>query len=127
MTEEFWGYHLMLDCGKLKCPQDKMNDVEYLNEFVVEVLRVSDMRAWGAPQFARLTSDDGDFLDSLSGYTIVQLLHTSNMTVHLCDKIGTMYFDLFSCKRYDQDKVIEVVQQFFEPTSIRVTFATRQA
>jgi S-adenosylmethionine/arginine decarboxylase-like enzyme len=125
--ENFWGYHLMLDCKELSCEFDLLNDEQYLRDFVKEMLVATDMKPWGEPLIARLTDDDGTFPDALSGFTVVQLLHTSNLTLHICDLTRTLYFDLFSCKRFSQEKAIDVIKKFFDPQGVRVTYLTRHA
>jgi S-adenosylmethionine decarboxylase len=123
----FWGYHLMLDCSGLQIDEKHMNDKEYLKEFVSEMLAETNMQAWGPPLIERLEEKDGVFPDSLSGYTVVQLLHTSNMCLHLCDKVRTLYFDLFSCKQFSIEKATDVVKKYFVPESVRTNYLTRQA
>jgi S-adenosylmethionine/arginine decarboxylase-like enzyme len=88
---------------------------------------MTEMKAWGECHVMRLTEADGEFPDELSGYTVVQLLHTSNLTMHVCDKAGSLYFDLFSCKKFDNDKAVDVLQKYFQPQSVRVSFLTRHA
>ena len=122
-----WGYHLILDVSGLRCSVDKLNDVLYLKAFVAEMLDVTGMKAWGDCLVSRLTAEDGDFPDALSGYTVVQLLHTSNLTMHVCDKADAIYFDLFSCSKFDSAAAVGVLQKYFEPQSVRETFLTRQA
>ena len=126
MAKAFWGYHVMIDCSGLQCPIDKLNNVDYIKDFVKEMLQETDMKAWGEPMIARLTEEDGVFPESLSGYTVCQLLHTSNMTMHLCDLTGQLFFDLFSCKSFCNQKVIKVIDKFFSPTTSRVNFLTRE-
>lgn len=126
-TAGFWGYHLMIDASGLECEEYDLNNTQYLLEFVREILVKTDMRAWGEPMVQHLTEADGEFPDSLSGYTIVQLLHTSNMTLHVCDKVKTLYFDLFSCKQFDNDSVKESIVKYFKPASCRINFVTRHA
>lgn len=123
----FWGYHLMLDCGGLKCNDLCLNDTSYLKQFVLDILDATEMKAWGEPIIAQLTESDGEFPDCLSGFTVIQLLHTSNMTLHICDKVKTLYFDLFSCKQFKTDNVFKVVDKYFNPSSVRVNYITRQS
>ena len=127
MTKHFWGYHLMLDCSELSCDEHLLNDIDYLKQFVKAMLVATDMKPWGEPTIARLTEDDGEFPDCLSGYTVVQLLHTSNMTLHICDLAKTLYFDLFSCKKFSQEGATEVINKFFSPKAIRTSYLTRHA
>jgi len=124
---DFWGYHLMVDAGKLQCPVDRLNDVTYLKRFISDLLKAVDMKAWGEPVIMRLTEKDGEFPDNLSGYTCIQALHTSSCTLHICDKVGSLYFDLFSCRRFDNAVAVAVLQEYFQPDSVRVNYLTRQA
>lgn len=124
----FWGYHLMLDCGGLACDEAAMNDHATLKAFVRDVLEASHMTAWGDPVLARLDVSDGPgFPDDMSGTTVMQMLHTSSMVLHLCDKTRTLYFDLFSCKAFETDAIKVVIDRYFQPATTRVSFLTRQA
>jgi S-adenosylmethionine/arginine decarboxylase-like enzyme len=125
-SSSFWGYHLMVDCGELGVSAEALNDVERIKAFMRELLDVAGMRAWGEPVLARLTPEDGEFPDGLSGYTCVQLLHTSNACLHLCDLTKKLFFDLFSCKAFDQAAVVGVVEKYFAPGRTRVNFLTRE-
>ncbi len=40
---------------------------------------------------------------------------------------NAMYLDVFSCKPYDNQIVIDLVKQYFKAKSIRPSFLTRQA
>ena len=123
-----WGTHIMIDASGLECGEDKLNDVEYLKSFVKDMLEAVKMEKWGDPIIRRLTKEDGVFPDHLSGFTVVQTLHTSSMTImHVCDKANSLYFDLFSCAPYSNDVVVDVLKRYFQPTSMRVNFLTRQA
>ena len=128
-TTPFWGWQLIIDAGKLLCDTKLLNDVDYLKRFITDLLVTVDMKAWNEPVIMKLTDTNGTFPNSLSGYTIVQLLHTSSLTliVHLCDKTSTLYLDLFSCRQFETKKAIEVLHHYFQPQSVRVNFLTRQA
>ncbi len=126
MAAPFWGYHLMVDCSGLEKDTDTLNDVEHVKAFMRELLEVAGMTAWGEPVIARLKPEDGDFPDGLSGTTCVQLLHTSNACLHLCDLTKKLFFDLFSCKAFDQAAVVGVVEKYFAPGRTRINFLTRE-
>lgn len=125
MNKHF-GFHIMIDASGLKCDKQLLNDEYYLDMFLTEMLQRVGMTAWGEPVMMRLQEKDG-FPKHLSGYSIVQLIHTSSLTVHICDEEGTLYFDLFSCKSFKNDDVIDVVLKYFKPQHYRLNFITRQA
>lgn len=116
----------MLDCSSLKVPKSLLNDEDYLKYFIADVLKASDMTAWGDPVLMRLREEDGH-PKHLSGYSIVQLIHTSSLTVHICDETKQLYFDLFSCKPFKNEDIVIVLKNYFDPKSIKVSYLTRQA
>jgi S-adenosylmethionine/arginine decarboxylase-like enzyme len=62
-----------------------------------------------------------------SGYTLVQLIETSNITGHFCDDSGDAYLDVFSCKYFDENVVQHVVNTWFKPESIDMKVLSRDA
>ena len=115
----YWGYHLILDCRA--CDQDKIRSAENISNFAKELVKRIDMVAYGEPQVVHFGKDDK------CGYTLVQLIETSNICAHFCEDTGDAYFDVFSCKEYDIETVIATVEEFFEPERIRPFYLTRQA
>jgi S-adenosylmethionine/arginine decarboxylase-like enzyme len=63
----------------------------------------------------------------LEGWTVIQLIETSNIIAHFNDHTGEGYIDIFSCRHFDIDTAVDTVEEYFEPTKIRKTFLTRQA
>lgn len=114
-----WGWHLALDCGA--CKLDKIKSAENITAFAKELVKRIDMVAYGEPYVVHFGKDDK------TGYTLVQLIETSNICGHFCDSNGDAYIDVFSCKEYDVEDVIAVVEEFFGPMSIRPHFIERQA
>ena len=51
------------------------------------------------------------------GWTYVQLITTSNICCHYCDD-NTMFLDIFSCKIFDKDIVINLVKEFYDISDI---------
>jgi S-adenosylmethionine decarboxylase len=116
----YWGYHLMLDCGG--CELDKISDRDNIYAFVKDLVRRIDMTAHGEPIIEHLLPGDPK-----QGYSLMQLITTSNICAHFMDKDGTAYFDIFSCKPFDIDTAKSVVDEYFGPKKMRVNFITRQA
>ena len=68
------------------------------------------------------------YLPEAAGYSLVQLIETSAVTGHFCDASGDAYLDVFSCKDFDPEVAIGVVERHLRPESIRkVELARRLA
>lgn len=115
----YWGYHLILDCAG--CNQDAIADYDTIYNFTKQLVKDIDMVAYGEPQIVNFGSGNK------AGYTLVQLIETSNICAHFVNETNTMYLDVFSCKSYDDQVVIELVKKYFGATSVRPSFLTRQA
>lgn len=114
----YWGYHLLLDCSG--CEQIHLKDNIY--NFIKDLVPSIDMIAHGEPIIEHLLAGDPK-----QGYSLMQLITTSNICAHFMELDGTAYFDIFSCKEFDIEKAKEIVIKYFNPKSIRVNFITRHA
>ena len=116
---EYWGYHLMLDCSG--CDHEKITSKDNVTEFAKKLVERIDMVAYGEPQVVNFGSGNK------AGFTLVQLIETSNICAHFVNENDTMYLDVFSCKPYDNEIVIATVDQYFGAQDIRVNYITRHA
>jgi S-adenosylmethionine/arginine decarboxylase-like enzyme len=115
----FFGYHLMLDCSGCG---DGIASRDAIYNFTKELVDAIDMTAFGEPIIEYLLPGDPK-----QGYSMLQLITTSNFAGHFMETTGIMYLDVFSCKEYDQQIVIDTVKKYFDPKKIRVNFITRDA
>lgn len=117
---DFWGQHLIVDakaCDPLSF--NKENIIAFTKQLVQDI----DMVAYGEPILEHFASHDPD----KGGYTLVQLIETSNITAHFVDANGDVYFDVFSCKPFSTDAVLLCIQRYFKPTGTTVTTLFRKA
>lgn len=115
----YWGYHLMLDCSN--CNEYAIRDYDTIYNFTKQLVKDIDMVAYGEPQIVKFGSGNK------AGYTLVQLIETSNICAHFVDEDNTMYLDVFSCKQFDPNIVEKLVRQYFDAFYIRRSYLTRQA
>lgn len=116
----FFGYHLMLDCSR--CDLEKIGSRQNIYNFVKTLIERIDMVAVGEPVIEMLCEGDPKV-----GYSMMQLISTSNITEHFLEVSGAAYIDIFSCKPYDIVVAEECVKEFFNPEKVRVNFITRNA
>lgn len=117
----YWGYHLMLDCSG--CDNAKISDGDNIIAFTKELVRRIDMVAYGEPVVARFATHD----PGKAGYSMTQMIETSNLAAHFVERDNTMYLDVFSCKPFSNDAVCDVVREYFGVQKIRLNYITRNA
>lgn len=117
----YWGYHLMLDCSG--CDHGKITNRENIYTFTKELVKRIDMVAFGEPVIEHFATHD----PNKAGFSMVQLIETSNISMHAVDHDNTLYLDVFSCKPFSNDDVIKTVEEFFGATKIRLNYVTRHA
>jgi len=116
-----WGRHLILDCSA--CEREAVRDGDAIREFCEDLVPSIGMVAYGGPVIEHFATH----LPEAAGYSLVQLIETSAVTGHFCDASGDAYLDVFSCKDFDPEVAIHVVERHFSPRSIRQTELVRDA
>lgn len=116
---QYWGYHLMLDCAG--CDLSAIKNPTTIANFSKNLVSKIGMIAYGEPQIVRFGSGDKE------GYTLVQLIETSNICCHFVESSKTMYLDVHSCMVYDTNIVENLVYLYFSPSSVKRNFIKRQA
>lgn len=114
-----WGYHLILDSSK--CMRGAIRCPRVITQFSDTLVKEIDMVPYGRPQVQHFGSGNK------AGYTLVQLIETSNIVAHFVEETDDMYLDVFSCKPYDPDVVKKVVTRYFTPIGMHSKFLVRQA
>lgn len=114
-----WGYHLILDCAG--CLPYTIRNKENIIMFAKTLVKKIDMVPYGEPQVEHFGSGNK------AGYTLVQLIETSNITAHFVEETNDLYLDVFSCKNFKPYEVHGVVSLFFKPEMINTKMLTRQA
>ena len=121
MNNEFWGYHLILDCRACDVPSIQSHDNVY--NWIKTLVKDIDMEPIGEP---RIEYTAAEFPDK-AGFTAIQVIVTSSIVAHFIDSTGDAYIDVFSCKPFNNDVVIESINKAFSPKRIRTNYLTRQA
>lgn len=106
---KYWGKHLVIDCanGDIEKITSKENVANFVDDLVVKI----DMVKFGPLWIESFANHDV----TKSGISFVQMIETSNICGHFVESNGDFYLDIFSCKDFDEDKVKELVYQYFNP------------
>jgi S-adenosylmethionine/arginine decarboxylase-like enzyme len=109
----------MLDCGR--CIPNAIRNPSLITNFSKSLVKKIDMVPYGEPQVIMFGSGNK------KGYTLVQLIETSNICAHFVEETDDMYLDVFSCKPFEPMYVKSIVTDYFNPKYMNEGFLTRQA
>lgn len=100
-----WGMLAAIDLHG--CDPDRVEDPDTIRRFVPALVEAIRMRAHGPLHLERF--GDGE----LEGWSAMQFIETSSITVH-ADEFGCRCFiDVFSCKPFDADVVAAIAVMHF--------------
>ncbi len=116
-----WGQHLILDLSE--CDREAIGNPDTIRSFSTELVDAIGMKAYGEPILEHFATHN----PAAGGYTLVQLIETSNITAHFAEQSGDIYLDVFSCKAFAEDKAIAVCRKYFTPGRIKRTSLQRGA
>ena len=108
-----WGKSVAIDL--YFCAHDRVNNKEILQQFVVEIIQVIGMVAHGPTYIDRFGSAE----EHLEGYSAMQFIETSSITVHLDEVNNRAFVDIFSCKDFDAEKASEFTKQYFQAQEMK--------
>lgn len=110
IKNKVWGWHARVDASGC-CPV-AMRDYNTIYKFAKQLVEEIDMVAYGEPLIVNFGSGEK------AGYTLVQLIETSNICAHFANDIGAIFLDVFSCKDFETDTVERLVDEFFKPSAL---------
>jgi len=117
--EDYWGVSSSIDI--YGCDKDLMTNREAIKTFVIKLCDVIEMKRFGDPIIEHFGEDK-----RIEGFSMAQLIETSLISAHFANELGTVYLDVFSCKPYNVDKVVDFSKTFFKGKETRVNTIYRK-
>jgi len=102
-----WGLHAVVNATRC-CPQS-IRSAAAIAAFTHDLVKQIDMVPYGKPQIVHFGTGNK------AGFTLVQLIETSNIVAHFVEEYDDMYLDVFSCKEFSPDTVETIVRNHFRP------------
>lgn len=113
-----WGISSSIDI--YNCNPDTIRDAGLIREFVIQLVKLIEMKSYGEPIICHFGEDE-----RVAGYSLVQLIETSCITAHFANETNTTYLDIFSCKSYDVDIAAQFSCKYFNGSTFRVNSQKR--
>lgn len=117
---KYFGKHVILDF--FNCDRKRINDPKLVEKFMVKSVKLVGMKIINGPftQFYNHPTDPGE-----SGVTSVVVLAESHASFHGMERSGLVCMDLFSCKDFDAQKLIDLFVKTFKPQGMHYTPLSR--
>lgn len=106
--KDMFGQELILNL--YNCDLAKISSGKEIKKFVVELCdNVIHMKRYGKPLIPHFGHDN----PITSGYSLVQLIETSNVSAHFSEYKKSVYLNIFSCAWFDPKKTTDFCKKFF--------------
>jgi S-adenosylmethionine/arginine decarboxylase-like enzyme len=103
-----WGMLAAIDLHG--CERDRLQDPDTLRRFIPSLISTIGMRAHGPLVLDRF--GDGE----LEGWSAMQFIETSSITVHVDEVLCRCFVDVFSCRPFDSSAAAGVTAAHFGGT-----------
>lgn len=113
-----WGWHLVLNL--YDCNPALITSAGVIEKFVIELCDLIKMRRFGPPTIVNFGEDP-----RVAGYSLVQLIETSNICGHFANDSNAAYLDIFSCKAFDPQVAADFCAATFEAQGAKGVFVSR--
>lgn len=114
-----FGMELQLDLAG--CDLTALDSQDELITFVTLLAERIGMTTYGDPLAVRFGEGN------LAGWTVVQLITTSNINLHAVPANKTLFLNVFSCRRFNPPEATEFAVEFFRATNHKATVVDRTA
>ncbi len=119
LNQSSFGPHLMLDCRG--CDVEKLSDMAHIYRVLDELPTLVGMTKIIPPYvfpYSGLVPED-------KGVTGVVVIAESHLTFHSFTEKDYFFFDIFSCKPFDVERVLEYLLAAFGVKEYQVHYAAR--
>lgn len=113
-----WGWHLIIDANN---GNEAIKSIDIVKQFVITLIQKIDMVPYKDIMIERFATHD----PLKGGISFCQMIETSNITGHFVDLNHNFFIDIFSCKKFNENDVIELVNEYFNPKSLEFKFISR--
>jgi S-adenosylmethionine decarboxylase len=94
------------------CDLSAVSSADVIRRFLVELVPALGMLPQGDPIVKRFGEGD------LEGWSAVQFIETSSITLHADEVKGRCFIDVFSCKSFDAEIAASLAQKAFHGRSV---------
>lgn len=115
-----FGYEFLLDC--YGCKPKVCGELEHCYSFLDRLVGFIGMKKQAPPEIFRTDSKQFPEKAGLSGWVA---LVESSIVIHTLSRHNFITIDVYSCKQFSRQKVLQFVKRYFGPKRIEKQFILR--
>ena len=120
-----FGKHIIIDANE--CNENKIKDLNNIKNFIDVLCKVGKMKKKGDIIVEFFPETKFNIKRDLVGYSIVQIISLSNITLHINFISRTIYFDFFTCGALKTELIGVLFTNYFNPKTIKKITLQRDA
>jgi S-adenosylmethionine/arginine decarboxylase-like enzyme len=124
MNKKPFGVVLMIDADNCK---GNITSREHIQLFIDKLVETMGMKKKGDTIFEWFEYNDYNIKRDIVGYSVVQIISLSSITMHINEISKTIYLDVFTCGDLDDTEVSLLFSDFFKPTKMKKERTIRNA
>jgi S-adenosylmethionine decarboxylase len=109
------GKNLILDIYNLD--ESFLKDRKELINFLNFLMKALNLEPFGKPLIKKIKTPKYHYF----GFSIVQIITESHISLHTWPEYNYLALDIFSCKNFDENKAIEKIKKYFK-NKIKIKF-----
>jgi S-adenosylmethionine/arginine decarboxylase-like enzyme len=121
---KIFGQELLLDaynCG------GNINNKNYIQLFIDELVLKSNMNKKGETIFEYFENNEFNRERDIVGYSVIQIISLSNITLHINEISKSIYLNFFTCGNLDPLLVVDIFKKYYKPQHFRISIVERDA
>jgi len=119
-----WGKHFIIDANEC---QNDITNINIIKIFIDDLCDLGKMKKKGELIVEEFEDNQYNRERDLVGFSIIQIISLSNITLHINFISKTIYFDFFTCGDLNEEKVISLFQHYFNAKGIKKIYLKRDA
>lgn len=114
MAEKRWWWGRSVSVDLHEYDVELLTNPNAIKKFVRGLVKVLKMKRHGPTRIEKFGSG------KLKGWSAMQFIKTSSITIHCDDKGKRAFIDIFSCKKYNPRKVGDFCKKFFKASTVKL-------
>jgi len=113
-----WGTLAVINL--YNCDKNLIKDKQKIKEFITKLCKQIKMKKFGPTLIKRFGKN------SLKGYSAMQFIETSSITIHFDKTENRAFIDIFSCKEFNIKNAEKFSKQFFKASKAKTKKLVRK-
>ncbi|MDD7423683.1 MAG: S-adenosylmethionine decarboxylase [Candidatus Methanomethylophilaceae archaeon] len=116
--ENHWGLMVSVDLGE--CDHERISSGEVITQFAIDLAKYIDMKRYGEPIVVHFGAEP-----KVMGYSLIQLIETSQISGHFAEDTDRAFIDVFSCKAFLPERTAEFCKEYFGAKKMQYSISFR--